>query len=53
MKDLTYQRAAEVPRNVAAKDKWSIVGDWVVAIIACWAVITMTLAFLGIVLGDR
>lgn len=53
MKGLTNQHAAEVPRNVAVKNKWSIVGDWVAAIIACWAVITITLAILGIVLGDK
>jgi len=53
MKDLTYQRAAEVPRNVSARNRLSIVGDWVATIIAWWAVITIGLAIAGIVLGEK
>jgi hypothetical protein len=53
MKDLSYQRFGEVTRKVSTKNKLSIVGDWVATIIAWWAVVTISLAIVGVVLGDK
>ena len=53
MKDVTHRRDDEVAPKASSTNKLSLVGDWLAPTLVWLLVITMGLAIVGFLLGNR